>query len=182
MVDRSTIERRCGDCHTDAFRYGRHHHPSGADHRETLGSRVNYTHPEKSLLLRAPLAKSAGGLELCRQRKAARFPGKETENWRLEGTPAVVFAGTQDPDYRAMLKQIQEAAARYVPGRNERPGFVPHHDWVREMKRNGVLPEAFEPDGSHPLQFYFDVDAAYYALFHHEASPAPVYATGHSSD
>ena len=36
------------------------------------------------------------------------------------------------------------------------------------MKRNGVLPADFEPDGSRPLQYYFDIDAAYYELFHHK--------------
>jgi hypothetical protein len=167
MVDKKLLQRRCSDCHADAFRYGRHHGPSAADVRETFGLRVNYTSPEMSLLLRAPLSKKAGGLEICRDRKATAYEGPRTQsNWKLgDAPPAATFASKDDPDYQLMLQQIREAAEKYTPGRLELPGFTPHHDWVREMKRNGVLSGDFQGDGSRDLQFYFDVDERYYRKF-----------------
>jgi hypothetical protein len=86
----------------------------------------NLTHPEQSLLLLAPLAREAGGWGLCRDPKT-----KE---------PRIVFADTNDPDYRTLLamcaagKEKLEKVKRF-----DMPGFRPRPDWVREMKRYGVL-------------------------------------------
>ena len=60
------------------------------------------TYPEKSLILMAPLAKSAGGYGWCRWKSA----GSETEQ-----SPAV-FRNTGDPDYQAILSAIS------LPGEN----------------------------------------------------------------
>ena len=169
------LERRCSKCHNDTFRYGRHHSPSAADMRESFGLRVNYTHPEASLLLRAPLAKEAGGLEICRNRKAVTYEETRTKNnTQLGNDPTkATFTSTNDPDYQKMLGQIREAAAKYTSGRLELPGFTPHHDWVREMKRNGCLPDSFAPDGSRDLEFYFDIDEKYYQRFWPKRSTLP---------
>ena len=53
--------------------------------------RINLTHPEWSQMLTAPLAESAGGMQLC---KAA------------DG--AAVFKDKKDPDYQAMLKALEK--------------------------------------------------------------------------
>lgn len=175
MVEQTILERRCSKCHNDTFRYGRHHSPSAADMRESFGLRVNYTHPEASLLLRAPLAKEAGGLEICRNRKAVTYEETRTKNnTQLGNDPTkATFTSTNDPDYQKMLGQIREAAAKYTSGRLELPGFTPHHDWVREMKRNGCLPDSFAPDGSRDLEFYFDIDEKYYQRFWPKRSTLP---------
>jgi len=56
----------------------------GPDHR------INLTHPEWGQVLTAPLSKSAGGLELCRNK---------------DGGP--VFKDKDDPDYLAMLAALK---------------------------------------------------------------------------
>ncbi len=86
----------------------------------------NLTHPEQSLLLLAPLAREAGGWGLCRDPKT-----KE---------PRIVFADTKDSGYRKLLamcvagKDQLEKVKRF-----DMPGFQPRPDWVREMKRYGIL-------------------------------------------
>ncbi len=89
----------------------------------------NLTRPEKSILLLAPLSETSGGWGIC----------------RTNGTP--VFADTTDPDYQKLL-------AMCVAGRDhlnqikrfDMPGFRPRRDWVREMKRYGILPPSLDPD------------------------------------
>ena len=168
-VEKDILKRRCGSCHGDLFRKGHHHAPSGADLREVFGLRVNFSDPEQSLLLRAPLAKEAGGLEICRQKKASDVWAVRTEpNYPLPEMPhEVVFEDKSDPDYRAMLAQIREAAQESLKNRPELGPFTPPARYVREMKRHGVLPEEFEL-GPQPLQFWFDVDDRYYRLFRPE--------------
>jgi hypothetical protein len=86
----------------------------------------NLTRPEQSLLLLAPLAKEAGGWGLCRDPKTQ--------------APQTVFADTNDPAYRTLLglcaagKDQLEKVKRF-----DMPDFRPRPDWVREMKRYGVL-------------------------------------------
>ena len=86
----------------------------------------NLSRPDKSLILLAPLARDAGGWELCRDPKSRK--------------PAPVFSSTGDPDYQKLLamcvagKQYLEQVTRF-----EMPGFRPRGDWVRELKRFGIL-------------------------------------------
>jgi hypothetical protein len=85
----------------------------------------NLSYPDKSVLLRAPLAKQAGGFESC-------------------GT--VVFADTADPDYQTILAAIQDAQEKLEQIlRFDMPGFRPRSEYVRAMKRYGILP-ADQPD------------------------------------
>ena len=86
----------------------------------------NLSRPEKSLLLLAPLAEESGGFGLCRD---------------AEGHPAAVFGDTEDPDYRRLLVMV--AAGREnldTIKRFDMPGFRPRPQYVREMKRYGILP------------------------------------------
>lgn len=88
-------------------------------------SLCNLSRPEKSLLLRAPLAKAAGGLEYC------------------GGT---VFADTHDPAYRAILARINAAAEKHRrEKRFDMPGFRPNVYYIRAMQRYGVLPVDLKP-------------------------------------
>ncbi len=86
----------------------------------------NLSRPDKSLILLAPLACDAGGWELCRDPKSRK--------------PAPVFSSTGDPDYQKLLamcvagKQYLEQVTRF-----DMPGFRPRGDWVRELKRFGIL-------------------------------------------
>jgi hypothetical protein len=101
---------------------------------------LNFDKPELSSILRAPLAKEAGGLGRCGQ---------------------AVFKDTKDPDYQRMLKSIEEAKKRMDGRANwaER-GWKPNKQYIREMKRYGVLDESFDiaKDDFDP----FAVDQAYW--------------------
>ncbi len=86
---------------------------------------ANLTRPEKSLLIRAPLAVQQGGLGICRP---------------------TVFTDTNDGDYRAILAAIAEAAARHrAAGRYDMPGFRPNVYYLRMMQHYGVLPPNPDP-------------------------------------
>jgi hypothetical protein len=105
---------------------------------------VNLTHPEKSLVLRAPLKNKAGGLEMCKTRK---------------GSSAVVFADAHDADYQAILEAIVEV--RPLVNSLELPGFQPHKSYFREMARYGVLPPDFDPETDHCD--YYSLDQRYWS-------------------
>lgn len=107
----------------------------------------NLDRPEKSLLLQAPLAHAAGGLELCG-----------------EG----VFQSTEDADYLEIRAAIEEAARRLArKKRFDMPGFRPNRFYLREMQRFGVLPEDLADDA--PVDPYA-TDQAYWSTFIHQPS------------
>ena len=86
----------------------------------------NLSRPEKSMLLLAPLAKAAGGLQRC--------------------GPAV-FTDAADPDYRIVLAAIEDARRRLQEiKRFDMPGFRPRPEYVAQMKRYGILPADLAPD------------------------------------
>jgi hypothetical protein len=102
----------------------------------------NLDQPEKSVLLRAPLGRTAGGLQLC-------------------GKP--VFTDKSDPDYHEILHAIRDAAGRLDRGKRfDTPGFRPNGFYVREMQNFGILPKCL-PDET-PLDTYA-IDRAYWATF-----------------
>ncbi|MBI3683144.1 MAG: hypothetical protein HY235_22455 [Acidobacteria bacterium] len=104
----------------------------------------NLTRPDQSMLLLAPLARKAGGYELC---------------------SAAVFPDTSDPDYRNILAYIREAKQHLDEmKRFDMPGFRPRIDWVREMKRYGILPQ--DHDAAKPVDYYA-VERAYWESFWH---------------
>lgn len=89
----------------------------------------NLSHPEKSLILLAPLARTAGGWGLCGATNAA--PADR------DG----VFQEKSSPNYQAILAMV--TAGRHFLDQNKRfdmAGFYPRKAWIREMKRYGLLP------------------------------------------
>ena len=106
-------------------------------------SLCNLTRPDKSLLLRAPLAREAGGLGWCQ--------------------PAV-FSSSDDSDYLAIYERIEEAAERHrKEKRFDMPGFRPNVYYVRMMQRYGILPRDLPPGA--PIDIYA-ADRAYWDSFH----------------
>jgi hypothetical protein len=90
------------------------------------------TRPARSPLLLAALAKEAGGLALCRTTK---------QNTTLT---AIIFKDTADPDYVTIHAAITDAKKKLDEiKRFDMPGFRPRVEWVREMKRFGILPAEF---------------------------------------
>ncbi len=183
---REAMDRRCGACHAEttrlpdspadhlglrlhhlAYGEGRPRHwappwlePDGggplrpgslewmrrhADPRLQFSRHVlyNLSRPAESVLVRAPLSAAAGGYELCGE----------------------VFTTTTDADYRAIVAGIEEAK-RYLEsiGRFNMPGFHPEPEYLREMKRYGILPPDHRDDD--PIDVY-ETDRRYWQSLHH---------------
>ncbi|MEI6674309.1 MAG: hypothetical protein WCO57_03930 [Verrucomicrobiota bacterium] len=101
---------------------------------------VNYTQPECSSILLAPLAKAAGGYGRC-------------------GKP--VFTDKNDPDYATLLASINNGKALYDARPPwGMPGWKPNPQYLREMKRFGLLPDAYDP-ATDPFD-PFAMDQAYW--------------------
>ena len=140
------IDTRCTTCHSGngpppiprtlsdergtSFWQPKIPHPSLITSRHLV---FNLSRPEKSLLLLAPLAREAGGYQLCRK----------------PDNPAPVFANTTDPGYQALLAMV--AAGKSDLERMTRfdmPNFKPHPAYLREMKRYGILPADLPADAN----------------------------------
>jgi hypothetical protein len=148
----AVIARRCAGCHAEASRLlpvsladerGVSFWQPSLDDPRLLTSRhivFNLSRPEKSIILLAPLAESAGGWGLCRDLGSRQS--------------AKVFQDKNDPDYQALLslcvagKQFLEAGTR----RFDMGGFTPRVDWTREMKRYGILAKDLPP--ASPIDVY----------------------------
>ncbi len=128
---KAVVEARCGQCHKGAwwekpgFLEGEIRH---------AGRRFNMSRPEKSMVLLAPLAESAGGLGLCHTGE---------ENAEVPEAPA--FESKNDPAYQTLLAFVRKVREQYGPPRWFQNGFKPRPYYVREMKRFGALDEDFDP-------------------------------------
>jgi hypothetical protein len=86
----------------------------------------NLTRPQKSLLLLAPLAATAGGFGSC-----------DDETGQPEGG---VFRDTGDPDYQKLLAMVNAGKENLERiKRFDMTGFQPRPEYLREMRRYGVL-------------------------------------------
>ena len=102
----------------------------------------NLDRPEKSLLVRAPLAKAAGGLGICQ---------------------GAVFADTEDADYQKLVEAIRIAGGELAAGKRfDMPGFRPNRYYIREMQRFGFLSRPLPPEA--PIDSYA-TDEAYWRSF-----------------
>jgi hypothetical protein len=75
-----------------------------------------------------------------------------------------VFADTNDPDYQQILAALE--AGKDLLGTRVRygqPGFRPNRQYVREMKKYGILPESLDADSS-PIDI-FATDQAYWRTY-----------------
>jgi hypothetical protein len=155
------IARRCADCHNHPSRVlplnladergVSFWMPSMDDPRLNTSRHIlfNLSRPEKSMILLAPLAQADGGFGLCRHPKT--------------GEPATVFADCNNPDYQKLLA-LCRAGKRFLEKdkRFDMEGFTPRVDWVREMKRYGVLPECSDD----PVDVYAVESAYWESLWH----------------
>jgi len=140
------IRRRCASCHKGASRLPSSlsdelrisfWQPRMTDPRLRFSRHrvFNLTRPEKSLVLLAPLARAAGGCGMPRRTK----DGKPT------GEYAEVFKNTGDPDYQAVLSLCAAGKERLDKiKRFDMPGFKPRQQYIREMKKYGLLPASFD--------------------------------------
>jgi len=146
------MKNACSSCHTgekqlpisvsDEIRHTWWIYPNGPNDSRRKYSRhlfFDLTTPEESVLLLAPLSKEAGGTESCGR---------------------AILTGKDDPRYQAMLSGIVRAKQHLDEvKRFDMPGFVPRPEYIREMKRYGVL--ALDHDPSEPVDVY-DLDQLYW--------------------
>ncbi|MHC4406985.1 MAG: HzsA-related protein, partial [Planctomycetota bacterium] len=170
------IERRCDGCHVGVRTVPKHPADWGQGTKLIQPQRAwmikqtdnravwrfqqhilyNLAHPEQSVQLLAPLAREAGGYGACRQISRAGT-GRET----ITDQVASVFASKDDPDYQALLAAILDAKALHDSDpRWDTLGWKPPVEYVREMKRHGILPETFDRE-TDPLDPY-DTDRRYW--------------------
>jgi cytochrome c553 len=106
----------------------------------TPQSLCTLTRPEKSPLLLAHLAKSAGG-------------------WERGGK--TVFASPDDPDYQTILAAIQAAGDRLAAAKRfDMPDFRPNDYYLYQMERYGILKPGMPENG-------YVLDRAYWDSFHY---------------
>jgi len=151
---------RCGECHASAetregkvrpwegWGFPRHHMTWG-------GTIVNISRPDQSFLLRAPLAKAAGGLEICSK---------------------VVFENTDDPVYKMTLQSIERTHQQLMAGKRfDMPGFRPNSDYIREMQKYGFVKKDLGPD---ELFDYYKAEREYFDSFYYDPSLRDVRSSG----
>ncbi|GHT35923.1 hypothetical protein FACS189427_06400 [Planctomycetales bacterium] len=123
-IDCTAMLQRCGECHaSQETRDGKLKPWEGwyfqHQHYEWSGTVCNISNPDRSFLLRAPLAKEAGGLGLCS---------------RIE------FKDKNDPLYKKILASIEVPHKRLEEGKRfDMPGFRPNDDYIREMQKYGFV-------------------------------------------
>lgn len=144
------IDRRCASCHTGG-RSLPHLLSDGNDRRHYY---FNLTRPEKSLILKAPLAKDAGGLGYC---------DKDGSN--------PIFTSDTDPDYQLILAMIKEGKAKLDEiKRFDMPGFIPRPDYLREMKNYNLLDPGYK--SGTPINYYA-LDRKYWESFWYKPRIGP---------
>lgn len=157
----SVIKNRCNSCHTGdnalPTRIDQHEpffgdnwsgindsqldNPKRSKHASDLI--YNLSKPEKSVQLLAPLAQSAGGYGICKK----------------NGNP--VFSSTSDPDYQTLLKCIEDVKEILnEKKRFDMVDFIPNRQWVREMKKYGLIPVDLNPYET--TIDYYDIERQYY--------------------
>lgn len=130
---------RCATCHGGKRIGGQNARKLDPNRLQSL---CNLTRPEKSLLLRAPLAKESGGLQQCGR---------------------AVFVTKEDPGYQAAYNAICAAAEQLkINKRFDMPGFRPNKYYIREMQRFDILPQDLGPND--PVDPY-DTDRKYWRSF-----------------
>jgi len=162
------IAKRCASCHKDARRLPLH---PGDDvlNLGFGGTRLNHddprfrysnqrlfnlSRPTKSLVLLAPLAKSAGG-----------YAGTPAALGDKGKSHHAVFANTNDPDYQALLAAVTATKAQLDHiKRFDMPDFRPNTHYIREMKFYGVLPKDLPADA--PIDVYATDQAYWRSLWH----------------
>jgi cytochrome c553 len=157
------IGRRCAGCHNEPGRLLPRSlsdergvsfwQPAMGDPRLNTSRHIvfNLSRPEKSMMVLAPLAQEAGGWGLCKDPKTK--------------APANIFTSTSDADYGKLLAMCTTGKTRLDEmKRFDMPGFEPRVDWVREMKRYGVLTTHHKP--GEPIDIYATEQRYWQSLWH----------------
>jgi len=114
----------------------------------------NISHPERSMILRAPLAKNAGGMGACAR---------------------TIFENTHDPFYQEVLAALQDANRRlHLEKRFDMPGFRPNDDYIREMQKYGIVKKDLGPT---ELFDYYQAERDYFDSWYFDPQTGDVKAS-----
>lgn len=150
----SAALRRCRECHLRDAKDARGQPTQSWSFHVRPEWLCNLDEPERSILLRAPLAKEAGSLGLC--------PG---------------WPSTNAPEYRQILAAIVAASNTLQQVRRfDMPGFRPNRHYIREMQRFAILPATLAD--SDPVDPYI-TDEAYWRSFWYRPAAAAGSTVGH---
>ncbi|MDR0521363.1 MAG: hypothetical protein LBH00_05870 [Planctomycetaceae bacterium] len=146
-IDCTLLLERCGECHASpetregkAKPWEKWHFPN--HYRSWGGTAVNISNPDRSFLLRAPLAKEAGGLGLCSK---------------------IVFESKDDPVYQKTWQSIERAHRQLETGKRfDMPGFRPNSDYIREMQKYGFVKKDLKADETFD---YYKAERKYFDSF-----------------
>ncbi|MDP6046992.1 MAG: hypothetical protein QGH94_01840 [Phycisphaerae bacterium] len=138
----AAFKKSCSKCHKTRIPKPERNSIAGNKNRKTFfwDSHMawNLSRPEKSPLLLAPLSVKAGGLGTCKARDKSPAQAQAAK---------LLFTDTKNADYQALLKMATEAKVCLAKNRRwDMPEFKPHPYYIREMKRYGILSEAFDID------------------------------------
>lgn len=154
-----SVERRCAGCHgkmlprfvTDQIPVDAYGDLEGWQRPTSRFSRhtvFDLTQPEKSLVLMAPLGRHAGGYAVGSPEAVKLITENRSKPPKMVCHP-VIFESVDDPDYQKILAHLRAAQARLDEiKRFDMPGFKPRSEYVREMKRYGILPADLPADAS----------------------------------
>ena len=156
----AVMQKRCNSCHTGNRRLPKH--PGdivGVRGYTIVKDKItrrmsnhlvfNLTRPEKSMILLAPLSKSAGGFGVCRKNERP------------------IFADRTDAGYQTLLELVSRSKAILdADKRFDMPGFRPSRHYIRVMKTYGILPRSFDIKND-PIDPY-KTDRAYWRSFGHK--------------
>ena len=117
---------------------------------------------EVSLFRRVRVEVAVNDEQVVTAIEALTAGAKEAGGWGSCGDD--VFKDKQDPDYQRMLTAI-ELGKQYGNQRPRygTPGFRPNRQYIRELKKYGVLAADFDPDTT-PIDF-FAADQAYWRTY-----------------
>jgi hypothetical protein len=181
-VSPKVLEPRCGSCHSGRTTLHSGGRVKGFSQGHQLikddpmfpfcgETTVNLSRPENSMILLAPLAKSAGGYGTCRplsseELKSWQKGGKLTSTKRL-GKDKPIFADRSDPGYQTLLGEVRKKKKGFekYTRRFDMPGFRPNKHYIREMQNYGILPKDL-PAGA-PLNPY-EIDRKYWRSHHYK--------------
>ncbi|MDR3198018.1 MAG: hypothetical protein LBU34_09145 [Planctomycetaceae bacterium] len=117
----NVLKQRCDSCHTKEKNMLLPHTLTHNVPRYNRQLFFNFTDPEKSRFLTAPLATGAGGKQRCSE---------------------TIFKNTDDPDYKLLLTAIERGRCYILEESNRfsmKP-FYANEAYTREMMRYGILP------------------------------------------
>jgi hypothetical protein len=160
VINCVSLLERCGECHAsqetregkkkpwEGWTFKGHDHGWSGNWTGRMNwedTMVNISNPERSFLLRAPLAKEAGGLGACQR---------------------IIFENKDDPLYKELLKSINNTKQRLEKNKRfDMPGFRPNNDYIREMQKYGFIKKDLKPDETFD---YYKIEKEYFDSWYYD--------------